>query len=149
MAKTPPDGYQRVIPYLNYSDAAAAIEFLCRAFGFEPKLVLPMPDGRVGHAELAYGDNVVMLASTFDEMGQASPQQLGKYHGSVMCYVADVDAHHAVAKAAGMTITAEPTDKFYGDRMYAAVDPEGHRWHFATHVRDVSDEEIRNAMAKS
>ncbi|MDJ0847488.1 MAG: VOC family protein [Myxococcota bacterium] len=141
MAKTPPDGMQRVIPYLTYSDAPKAIDFLCRAFGFEERFRFPMPDGRLGHAELACGDNVLMLASAFPEIGMASPQELPALHGQVMCYVDDVDAHCARAREAGATVVGEPEDQPHGDRSYRAVDPEGHRWIFATHVRDVPTEE--------
>ena len=76
MAKSPPEGIQRIVPYLAYADAAAAIEFLCKAFGFEERFRLPMPDGRIGHAELAYGGSVVMLASAYPEMDFISPKKL-------------------------------------------------------------------------
>lgn len=143
MAKPPPEGYQRIIPYLMYADAAAAIEFLGRAFGFEERMRMPTPDGAIMHAELAYQGNVVMLATVYPEMGYASPKDLPARHGSVMCYVDDVDAHYARAKAAGATIVAELEDKFYGDRMYSAQDPEGHQWFFATHIRDVAPEDMK------
>ena len=67
---------QRIIPYLVYADAPVAIEFLCRAFGFKELLSMPLEDGRIGHAELAHGDNVIMLASSSDEMGLRSPKNL-------------------------------------------------------------------------
>ena len=101
MATNPPQETQRIIPYLAYADAPAAIEFLCKAFGFEERYRLPMPDGRLGHAELAYRGNVVMLASTFPEMGFASPKDLEGIHTQVTCYVDDVDAHYARARSAG------------------------------------------------
>lgn len=137
MAKNPPDGHQRAIPYLSYADAPAAIAFLERAFGFEEHVRFPMPDGRVGHAELAIGDHCVMLATAYEEMGMASPSTLPAVHGQVLCYVDDVDAHYARAKAAGANITKELEDQPHGDRTYRATDPEGHRWIFATHVKDV------------
>ena len=146
MPNNPPDGYQRIIPYLNYAGAPAAIEFLCEAFGFEERMRLPMPDGRLGHAELVMGDNVLMLASNFEEMDHATPRELGKRHGAVMCYVDDVDAHHERAKAAGAEIVQELEDKFYGDRSYSALDIEGQYWTFGTHVRDVSEEEMQEAI---
>lgn len=132
MPQTPPAGTQRVIPMLAYSDAPAAIEFLCKAFGFEERHRLEMPDGRIGHAEVGYQDNVVMLASVYEELGMASPKDLPAFHAQIMCYVDDVDAHHAQARAAGATIATLPEDQDYGNRMYRAVDPEGHRWMFAT-----------------
>ncbi len=143
MVKNPPEGTQRVVPYLMYADAAAAIEFIGKAFGFEERMRMPTPDGAVMHAELGYQSNVVMLATAHPEMGYGSPKDLPARHGSVLCYVDDVDAHHARAKAAGATITAELEDKFYGDRMYGATDPEGHQWFFATHVKDVAPEDMK------
>ena len=148
--RNPPAGRQRIIPMLNYADAPAAIDFLVRAFGFRERQVYPMPDGRIGHAELALGDNVVMLASVFPEMDQTTPEQAAKsgggWYSQVFCYVADVDAHHAQARAAGARITAEPEDQFYGERHYRAEDPEGHRWIFGQPIRDVPEAEIREMM---
>lgn len=142
MVQNPPEGMQRIIPYIVYNDAAAAIQFLCKAFGFEERFSMPMPDGKIGHAELSYRDNIVMLATVVPEMELASPQDLPARHGSIACYVDDVDAHFAQAKAAGATIVAEPEDQFYGDRMYRAKDPEGHDWSFLMHIRDVPPEEM-------
>lgn len=138
MPQTPPAGYQRIIPYLAYADAPAAIDFLTRAFGFVERYRMPMPDGRIGHAELAMGDHVLMLASAYEEMGFASPLGLGAVHAQVLCYVDDVDAHFVRARDAGATIATEPTDQPHGDRAYRAMDPEGHRFLFATRVRDVA-----------
>ena len=143
MVQNPPPGYQRVIPYLAYDDAAAALAFLTTAFGFEERIRMPGPDGTVMHAEVGYQDNVVMLASAFEEMGSRSPKTLGATHTTVLCYVDDVDAHYERAKAGVATILSEPEDKFYGDRMYGAEDPGGHRWYFATHVKDVAPEDMK------
>jgi len=132
---------QRISPYLAYDDAPGAIEFLCKAFGFEERSRHAMPDGRVGHAELVYRDNVLFLASTYQELGFASPLELPAVHSQIHCYVDDVDAHFQQARAAGATITVEPVDEDYGDRIYRAVDPEGHRWIFAQQLRDVALED--------
>ena len=140
--QNPPPGTQRVIPYLMYDDAPAALEFLCRAFGFEERMRMPGPDGRLMHAEIGFQDNIVMLASTSEAMGTASPGTLPARHALVTCYVDDVDGHHARASAAGAKIVAELEDKFYGDRMYGVEDSEGHLWYFTTHVRDVAMEEM-------
>jgi len=121
----------QVSPYLAYDDAPAAIDFLCRAFGFEERFRYPMPDGRIGHAELVSGGAVVMLASVFEEMGFTSPRKLPGVHCQMHCTVEDVDAHHERARAAGATIAAPPTDQDHGDRVYRATDPEGHRWIFS------------------
>jgi PhnB protein len=134
---------QRVIPYLFYADAAAAIEFLTKAFGFEERVRMPGPDGRIMHAEVGYQDNVVMLATAAEEVGTASPRELPGRNAMVLCYVDDVDAHYARAKAAGAKVPAEPEDQFYGDRTYRAEDPEGHQWYFHTHVRDVDPEDMK------
>lgn len=150
MPKNPPEGYQHVIPYLSYADAPAAIEFLTRAFGFEERFRLPMPDDRIGHAELVLGPCVLMLASAYEEMGMASPSTLPAVHGQVLCYVPDADAHRERALAEGATVTTEVTEAPHGDRSYRAVDPEGHRWIFATRVKDVdlaslSQEELQSS----
>jgi len=139
---------QRFVPMLVYADAPAAIEFLCRAFGFEEKHRLPMPDGRIGHAELEYAGSRVTLSSEYPEMGLASPQQLPTRHMQLTCYVDDVDAHYAHAAAEGATILEAVVDQFYGDRNYRAVDCEGNRWIFSTRVRDVSNEELEKAVAE-
>jgi PhnB protein len=124
----------RIHPYLAYKDAPAAIDFLVDAFGFEERSRLPMEDGRIGHAELALGGSVIMLASVYEELGFASPQDLAGIHCQLFCYVDDVDRHYARAKAAGATVIAEPQDQEYGDRSYRAVDCEGGRWIFASPI---------------
>lgn len=134
---------QRIIPYLIYDDAPAAIEFLCKAFAFEEQNRWAMPDGRIGHAQLSYGDNVIWLASAFEELGYMSPRSLPASPFQVYCYVEDVDAHFVRAKAAGTTIIDGPADQFYGDRRYRATDLEGHRWIFATRMRDLPSEETQ------
>ncbi|MGH0028171.1 MAG: VOC family protein [Myxococcota bacterium] len=126
-----PDTAPRIVPMLVYEDAPAAIEFLCRAFGFEERYRMPMPDGRLGHAELAYQGALVTLSSEYPEMGLASPKKLPVLHCQIRCLVDDVDAHYQRAKQAGAVVTAEPEDQEYGERMYRAVDPEGTRWIFA------------------
>jgi PhnB protein len=121
---------QRIVPYLAYSDASAAIAFLTRAFGFAERSRYPMADGRIGHAELEYQGDVVMLAD-FSEAFGTSPLNLPNVHGQVYCLVDDVDAHFERAKTAGATIVAEPAEQ-HGERIYRAMDPEGHRWIFAS-----------------
>ncbi len=142
MVKNPPDGYQRIVPYLMYADAPAAIDFLCGTFGFTERFRMEMDEGGIGHAEVELEDNVVMLATAMNEMGMASPQDLPFIHAMVMVYVDDVDAHHAHAVECGAKITRELETKFYGDRTYMAVDLEGHNWGFGTHVKDVAPEDM-------
>jgi PhnB protein len=136
---------QSIVPYLAYEDAPAAIAFLCRAFGFEEIYRLPMPDGRVGHAELGLAGNVLMLASSYPEMGFAGPAKLPHLHSQLSIRVDDVDTHCEQARAAGATIASEPKEQPHGDREYRAVDPEGHRWSFYTPIRAMTPDEIRAA----
>jgi len=147
MVQNPPEGNQRVIPYLAYADAPAAVEFLCRVYGFEAGMQIDMGDGVLGHAELRLDDNVVFLSTAFDEIGLASPRNLSAVHGQVMVYVDDVDDHYEQSRAAGAEITEEIADQFYGDRSYRTVDLEGHQWIFTQHIRDVTPEEMAAAMA--
>ena len=114
-------------PTLTYEDAHAAIDFLCTAFGFERQEVMEGPDGRVAHAELRFGDGIVMLGShRSDDLAT---------HGTQTVYVAltDTDAHHATAVEAGAEIVRAPFDTDYGSRDYAAKDPEGNIWAFGTY----------------
>ena len=143
MAQNPPEGTQRISPYLYYEDGAAALEFLSKAFGFVEKMAMKTPDGHVMHAEIGYDANVVMLGTPLDDDGTPRKLKGLPRHSSVHCYVDDVDAHYAQAKAAGAAITAELSDKFYGDRSYTATDPEGHEWNFSTHVRDIAPEDMK------
>ena len=122
---------QRVVPYLNYVAAPEALEFLCRAFGFEETMRYPMDDGRIGHAELSLnGELALMVASTFPELGLVSPRNLPAMHGQVKCFVDDIDTHYRIARDAGATVVGEPSDE-HGERGYRAMDLEGHRWMFA------------------
>ncbi len=130
---------QTITPYLLYEDGAAAVEFLTRAFGFEEVVRSQSPEGRVWHAELRLGDGNVYLGEPGD--GYQSPRNAGRTTVGIHVYVDDVDAHYGRARAAGAEIRAEPADQEYGDRRYAALDPEGHEWFFARRVRDVAPEE--------
>jgi uncharacterized glyoxalase superfamily protein PhnB len=120
-----------IVPWLMYADAGGAIAFLCRAFGFEERARYAGPDGKVLHAELAYREASVWLASPTPGSGFGdSPLNLPTVHGQTVCFVVDVDAHAAHARAKGATIVAEPLDE-HGMRFYRALDTEGHRWIFA------------------
>src|ERR1043166_3371975 len=109
--------YQRVVPYLCYEDAPAAIDFLCAAFGFEEHARYPVPDGRIGHAELRAEGSSIMLPSPWEGFAMESPRTLPASNAMVYCEVADVDAHFARARKAGATIVTEPSDE-HGSRMY-------------------------------
>ena len=124
---------QRIVPYLYYEDGAGALECLCKTFGFAERVAFKRGDGSLMHAEVGYQENVVMLGTPLDEEGRPRPvRDVPLRHSSVMCYVDDVDAHHARAREAGATISSELSDQSYGARTYSATDPEGHVWHFAT-----------------
>jgi PhnB protein len=116
---------------LCYHDAPAAIEFLKKAFGFEERFRMEMPDGKVGHAEVGCEGVCIMLASEFPPMGFESPRALDTRYSQLYVIVDDVDAHYERARAAGAVIVAAPLED-HGDRYYRANDPEGHRWIFAT-----------------
>jgi len=119
----------RISPYLLYEDAGAALEWICRALGFEERHRVAGPDGRVLHADVALGSAVVMLGCPGG--GYVGPGKKGYCNAYVYVYVDDVDAHCARARDAGATIASEPADQDYGDRRYECTDPEGHRWFFA------------------
>jgi uncharacterized glyoxalase superfamily protein PhnB len=119
-----------IAPYLYYEDARAAVEWLCRAFGFTQRVVMDGPDGRVAHAELELGEDTVMLGEPGGDY--QNPKHLGTSTAGVHVYVEDVDAHYAQASAAGAAILLAPTDQEYGDRRYDCEDIEGHTWFFAT-----------------
>ena len=137
-----PDGYPRVMPYLSIDGAGDAIEFYKKVFGAEERVRMDAPGGKIGHAELAIGDSIVMLADAFPDMGGKTPQMLGGSPVTVMVYVEDVDECYQRAVDAGATAERKVEDQFYGDRAGAFVDPFGHSWHIATHVEDVSEEEM-------
>jgi uncharacterized glyoxalase superfamily protein PhnB len=130
---------QRFTPMLAYADAPAAIEFLTKAFGFEERFRMDMPDGSVGHAELGLGDQIVMLASEWTAGGVVSPLRLPALHAQIFVRVDDVDAHFARARVEGATIAAEPADQEYGERTYRAIDPEGQRWIFGAPIAAASE----------
>ena len=98
---------------------------------------MPAPDGNYLHVEMTWHGQVLMFGSADPRMLMKTPNDLGGSPVNFYLYCADVDAVTARARAAGATIAMEPCDQFYGDRISGIVDPDGHRWTFATHVRDV------------
>lgn len=137
----PPD-YAAAIPYLTIKGAAKAIDFYQKAYGAELINRMDMPGGAVMHAEMRIGAALFMLSEQNDEWGSKSPDMLGDSPVSLMIYVQDVDAMVKQAVAAGAKLTMEVADQFWGDRSGCVLDPFGHRWMFATHIEDVSDEEM-------
>lgn len=147
-AKPIPDGYPRVIPYLCVDGAAAAIDFLVEVFDATERMRVPMPDGQIGHAEVAIGEGVIMLSDEYPEMGVVGPKTIGGTALTVMVYVEDSDATFAKAIAAGATVERPVETHFYGDRGGMFIDPFGHRWNVSTNVEDVPPDELARRSAE-
>lgn len=145
--KPVPEGYHHVTPYLSIQGAAAAIEFYKKVFGAVEVVRMPQPDGRVGHAELKFGDSYVMLADEFPEMNVVGPKTLGNTSVGLLLYVDDVDKTVERAVALGAKVIKPPQDQFYGDRSATLEDPFGHKWTVAVHMEDVTPEEMKRRMA--
>ena len=143
-----PDNYPRISPYLCVDGAAAAIDFYVEVFGAVERMRMPgdSPD-TIGHAELMIGAGMIMLADQFPDMGFRAPTAFGGSPVTVHVYVEDVDAVFARALALGATATRELEHQFYGDRSGQFEDPFGHRWNVASHVEDVSPEEMERRAA--
>ncbi|MCA9612413.1 MAG: VOC family protein [Sandaracinus sp.] len=129
--------------YLRVRDAAAALEFYARAFGATEKFRLTEPGGRVGHAELLFGDFVVMLSEEYPELGLVGPATLGGNTSSVHLHVDDCDAWAERAIAAGATLVRGPADQFYGERSATVRDPFGHEWMLGHEIEAVTPEEMQ------
>ncbi len=136
-----PEGYHSITPYLIVRDAASAIEFYSRAFAATEMFRLEA-DGKVGHAEMRIGNSVIMLADEDPEMGFKAPAPGTGNPVSLMVYVEDVNVTFPAAIAAGATEVRPLQDQFYGDRSGQLLDPFGHLWAVATHMEDVSPEEM-------
>ena len=149
-AKSIPDGYDSLIPYLVTSNAAKAIEFYKAVFGAtEIMRMSPPGSDKVAHAEIKIRNSVLMLGDECPQSGAVAPSPNSKAHSTgVMIYVPDVDATFKKAVEHGATPAMPPTEMFWGDRYGKFVDPFGHQWSVATHTRDVSPEECAKAMAE-
>jgi uncharacterized glyoxalase superfamily protein PhnB len=132
-----PQGFGTVTPFLRVADAAKQIEFLQKAFAAQPTFRMNGPDGSLIHAEVKIGDSMVMI-------GQAPPGQ--EMRSMINLYVPDTDALYHSALAAGATSIREPADQFYGDRSGGVRDVCGNEWWMATHIEDVSQEEMERRM---
>lgn len=141
MPQNPPKNMPRITPYLYYQDVGAASDWLVKTFGFEERMRMNGPDGKVMHTEVALADGVVMMGRPAGEY--RNPRELRQTTQGLYVYVDKVDEHFQHAKKAGAKILKEPEDQFYGDRRYTAEDPEGHEWFFATHVKDVAPEDMK------
>jgi len=142
-----PEGYRSITPYLIIKGAARAIEFYKQAFGAIEIMRFPGPNDTIGHAELRIGDSVIMLADEAPNGQYRSPDALGGSPVSLMIYIENVDDVFARAVSLGAKQSRAVEDQFYGDRSGNLVDPFGHVWTVATHVEDVSHEEMERRMA--
>jgi PhnB protein len=144
-----PDTYRRVTPSLVVKGAAAAIQFYSDLFGATERMRFPGPDGSVAHAEIEIGDSVIIVEDEFPERGTKAPPA-GGLEGTPtfqFIYVEDVDATLEKAVQLGATLQRPAETQFYGDRDGYIVDPFGHGWTIASHVEDVSGEELMERMA--
>ncbi|KVW81861.1 VOC family protein [Burkholderia ubonensis] len=144
-----PEGMRTLTPHLICAGAADAIEFYRQAFNAVERVRLPAPNGKLMHACLTIGDSTLMLVDEMPEHGALGPKAL---KGTPVClhlFVPDVDAAIAQAAAAGAKVTMPAADMFWGDRYGQVEDPFGHRWSLATHQRDLTPEQIRDAMASA
>jgi PhnB protein len=138
---------QSLTPYLIVKDAPRAIDFYTRAFGAEETFRLDGPDGKVGHAEIRIGDSYLMLADEHPDFGALGPLSIGGSPVTLHLYVDDVDRVVAGAASAGAVVLRAVKQEFYGDRTGMIVDPFGHRWHLATTVEPVSEDEMKARYA--
>jgi PhnB protein len=129
-----PDGYHTITPSVCVDGAQKFIDFIKQVFNAKERMRMDGPGGKIMHAEFEIGDSAIMLADTMPQWGAKS--------NSLYVYVEDVDATYQRAIQAGATSVREPEDMFYGDRSAAVTDPFGNFWGIATHVEDVSPEEI-------
>lgn len=144
-----PAGFEGLIPHLVCTDAAQAIEFYKNAFGAEEVGRVPAPDGRVMHADILIGGQHVFLVDDFPEYCEGksmTPKALGGTPVTIHRYVKDCDAAIDRAVKAGATLKMPPADMFWGDRYGAVTDPFGHDWSIATHVKDLTPEEMMQGM---
>ena len=145
-----PEGYHSITPYLVISEAAKAIDWYKQAFGAQQTLRMEDPTtGKIGHAELKIGDSYIMLADEYPDMGYRSPKTLGGAGISLLLYVKDVDGTVKEAVDAGAKLERPLQDQFYGDRTGTIQDPFGHVWTIATHIEDVSPEEMLERSKKA
>lgn len=145
---TIPEGFHSITPYIVVSDAAVAIDLYKKALDAtgENRIMMPGSD-KIMHACLQIGSSKLFLCDENPEQGMLAPKDVST-GSKFYVYVDDVDAQHQQAIAAGMTEVSAPMDTFWGDRMSVLTDPYGHTWDLATHLRDVSEEEIAAAIAQ-
>jgi PhnB protein len=140
-----PEGMHSVTPHLVCAGAADAIEFYKKAFGAIEGGRMPGPDGKLMHAQIKIGDSHVMLVDEFPDWGSVGPKALGGTPVTLHLYVPDADAVFQKAIDAGATVKMPIADMFWGDRYGVVTDPFGHSWSIATHIKDMTPEEMAAA----
>ena len=140
-----PEGMHTVTPHLVCAGAADAIEFYKKAFGAVEMHRMPGPGGKLMHAAIRIGDSTIMLADEYQEWGSKSPKTLDGTPVTIHLYVENADAVYDQAIAAGATGTMAMADMFWGDRYGQVIDPFGHSWSIATHIKDMTPEEMAKA----
>jgi len=143
-----PEGMHSVTPHLVCAGAAEAIEFYKKAFNAIEMGRMPGPQGKLIHAMIRIGDSALMLVDEFPDWGSFGPKSLKGSSVTIHLQVEDVDALVKQAVAAGAKVTMPVDDMFWGDRYGKLEDPFGHSWSVATHMRDVSPEEMQQAAQK-
>ena len=145
-----PDGYHSITPMLIVKDGLKAIEYYKKVFGAVDKGTMMMPDGKsVAHAELMIGNSKIMLSDEFPEMKSLSPASIGGSPVSLYLYVKDVDNTFNLAISEGAKSLFPVQDMFYGDRHGSIQDPFGHIWSIATHIKDLTKEELKKAAEEA
>lgn len=137
-----PDGYHSVQPYLMFDGATEAMEFYKNAFGATECLCMKLPNGRIAHAELQIGDSRIMLADENAQIDAFAPAHYGGSPVSLLLYTSDCDAMYKQALATGAKNVREPSDQPFGDRMCGVLDPFGYKWWIATHIQDMTKEDL-------
>jgi uncharacterized glyoxalase superfamily protein PhnB len=138
-----------ITPHLVCAGAADAIEFYKKAFGATEMLRMPGPGGKLIHAMLRIGDSPLMLVDEFQEWGSKSPNTLNGTAVTIHLQVPDADALFARAVEAGATVVMPMADMFWGDRYGIVSDPFGHAWSIATHIKDMTPEEMAQASREA
>jgi PhnB protein len=141
-----PPGFHTLTPHLIVRNAAQAIEFYEKAFGAQLLGKMLTPDGKVMHAALKVGDSMLMLNDEFPEWGALSPLSSGGSGVTLHMYLEDVDVAFQRAVSAGAVVKMPLMDQFWGDRYGIVTDPYGHQWSMATHVREMSPQEMAEAL---
>lgn len=143
-----PTGYHTVVPYITVRGAAKALDFYKAAFGATEIMRFATPDGMVAHAEIEIHGSRMMLGDEMPEFGNRGPESLGGSSGGLLIYLPNVDEAFARAVTAGAKEFKPVQDQFYGDRSGTVIDPFGHVWTLATHIEDVSNEEMQRRCAE-